>query len=101
MAIPRCPYFGRCGGCSSQHIDYPVQVENKSIMVARAIHFPETKAFFGEQYNYRNRMDFLFHPGGLGFREKGRWNSIVNIDRCDIADEKINELMQEIKRSFP
>ncbi|MBV9127642.1 MAG: TRAM domain-containing protein, partial [Verrucomicrobia bacterium] len=26
---PRCPYFGRCGGCSYQHADYATQLSIK------------------------------------------------------------------------
>ena len=25
----KCKYYGKCGGCTLQHIDYEIQLENK------------------------------------------------------------------------
>ncbi len=34
---PRCPHFGRCGGCQWQHLEYPVQLEQKTLLVREAL----------------------------------------------------------------
>jgi len=34
---PRCPHFGRCGGCQWQHLDYPTQLEQKTLLVREAL----------------------------------------------------------------
>ena len=100
MAEPLCKYFGKCGGCSAQHIDYELQVENKRTWIAQAIGFEDVKAFSGKPYNYRNRMDFIFHNQGLGFREKNRWDSIVDIEECVISDERMNVISKSIREFF-
>jgi tRNA (uracil-5-)-methyltransferase len=100
MVEPLCPYFGRCGGCTSQHIEYSLQLENKKKSLISQIKFPDVKVFSGSEYGYRNRMDFIFHPGGLGFREKEKWWKIVDIDRCVISGDKINALLSEIRSFF-
>ncbi len=100
MVNPKCLYFRKCGGCSSQHIDYEKQLKNKKQVLADSIKFEEIKIFFDKPYNYRNRMDFIFHPKGLGLREKGKWYSIINIEKCEIAENKINNLMKEVKSFF-
>ena len=100
MAQPLCPYFGTCGGCSAQHIDYETQLENKKKKLASAIKYPEIEVFSKEPYHYRNRMDLIFHKKSLGFREKGKWHKIVDIDHCPISNAKLNLLLSEIREFF-
>ena len=63
-----CPYFGHCGGCQWQHVDYLRQLEYKKALVEEAvarigglpgilIHDPiGSEKIFG----YRNKMEFSF-----------------------------------------
>ncbi len=100
MSTPLCPYFGKCGGCSAQHLDYTIQLENKKKLVKTALSVTEITAFSDQEYFYRNRMDFWFYPRGIGLREKGRSNKIVNVEQCVIADNRINVLLQEAKAFY-
>ena len=34
---PPCPLYGRCGGCTLEHLDYPEQLRWKALMVADAL----------------------------------------------------------------
>lgn len=103
---PLCPYFGKCGGCTSQHIAYALQAENKKQMVVNElkkndINFPpDVKLISGKDYFYRNRMDFVFSKDGPGLREKGRFMDIVQIRKCVISNDKINKLLDEVWQWF-
>jgi len=100
MAEPMCPYFKKCGGCAFQDIDYKTQLENKREKLSQALRFEEIPIFSGNDYNYRQRMDMVFHPGGLGFREKGSWQRIVDVGNCVISNEELNTLIREIREFF-
>ena len=99
---PRCKYFGKCGGCSNQHVPYNVQLENKRKNLASFTSFPEDEisVVSGEDFNYRNRMDFVFSSGKIGFREKGSWSKVIDIDSCPISNEKLNVLLGEVREFF-
>ena len=101
MHTPLCPYFNQCGGCTTQHIPYDAQLANKKKALAQAISYDETKiqVFSDKEYYYRNKIEFLFHPHGLGLRTKNP-SMIMNIDACVIAEEPINTLLKEIKTFF-
>jgi 23S rRNA (uracil-5-)-methyltransferase RumA len=99
---PLCPYFGDCGGCSAQHIEYKTQIENKKNFVIGelqryGIEFPkDVPVNHHEPYFYRNRMDFIFFENGLGLRRRQKWNKIIPIKKCYISNDKLNKLLEEV-----
>jgi 23S rRNA (uracil1939-C5)-methyltransferase len=100
MTEPKCPYFGKCGGCSSQHISYETQLEGKQNRLKHILQYEDVKVFGEEPYNYRNRMDFIFSRNGLGFRKKGDWKKQVAIDSCAISEPRINGLFKQVDDYF-
>lgn len=98
MAVPLCKYFGKCNGCTSQHLDYATQLENKRRNVVNAIKFDDITVVHGEEYFYRNKMDLLFKEEKIGFRNKE--NKIIDIEDCVIADKRLTELLKEIRIVF-
>lgn len=80
---PPCPYFGVCGGCSLQHLDYRAQIEFKQTVVAEALRRIgglEPPAFepaiVGSPWHYRRRarlgIRYVARKGRVlvGFRER-------------------------------
>ncbi len=65
---PRCKYFGMCGGCTWQHVDYQAQLRFKQEQVVDS--FERIGGFSNLQvlpilgaeniYFYRNKMEFSF-----------------------------------------
>ena len=60
--VPQCPYFGKCGGCQYQHIDYPAQLRFKSEILRETLRRTakleldqEIQVHASEPWNYRNR----------------------------------------------
>ena len=100
MRTTECPYFGTCGCCAYQEIEYEEQLKLKQTQLKEAIQYEDIKIFSGEEFHYRNRMDFVFHAGGLGLREKGAWSSMVDIDQCIIANPELNLLLKEVREFF-
>src|SRR5258708_22192520 len=72
---PRCPYFGRCGGCAYQHIEYEHQLAIKRRQVRDGLQRigklkgAPLRAIISspEQYGYRNRITVHAEDGVIGF----------------------------------
>ncbi len=95
-----CPYYSHCGGCDLQQLEYSEQLERKKKQVSQLMNFPDVKVFSGEEFNYRNRMEFLFFTMGLGLRDKNN-KKVVDVSNCLIAREEINKLILEVRGLFP
>ncbi|MDR2629868.1 MAG: class I SAM-dependent RNA methyltransferase, partial [Spirochaetaceae bacterium] len=62
---PFCPLYGRCGGCSLQHLSYEAQLAEKTRILRDALvrlgglsSFPEPEIHPSLPKEYRNRMQF-------------------------------------------
>ena len=100
MAEPLCRYFGKCGGCTLQHLDHEVQLRQKLDLVKHATGIEKIEVFSGDGYHYRNRQDFFFAPTGIGLRQRENSSSILRIEECVISEPRINEAIREINSYF-
>jgi 23S rRNA (uracil1939-C5)-methyltransferase/tRNA (uracil-5-)-methyltransferase len=103
---PRCPLFGRCGGCQYQHLAYAEQLAWKRRQVSEllghlaGIDFPvEPVVGSPREFGYRSKITPHFHapsaPGfPIGFLRQGTRFDLVDVPRCDIATEAINGRLQ-------
>ncbi len=105
---PPCPYFGRCGGCSYQHIAGPEQLEIKRRQVAQAVRrigrvetpvvepvVPSPKA-----YEYRNRITVHVRDGAVGFYGQDP-QQLIDIERCPISEPAVNEALARFRAGPP
>lgn len=98
MIKPKCIYFGNCGGCSLQNLDYEKQLELKEKKLKEIFGFeieiePSTKV-----YGYRNRIDIPITVDGIGFKKKGSWREIVSIEKCELFGNKGGKAIKELKK---
>jgi 23S rRNA (uracil1939-C5)-methyltransferase len=103
---PPCKVFTVCGGCNWQHLPYEMQFDTKKKgllhtlkragVSTEAIPFDEMPA--KKTYSYRNRVQLRGNAAdqSFGFYSKES-NRIVSIDRCEIADERINQTLGSIR----
>jgi 23S rRNA (uracil1939-C5)-methyltransferase len=103
---PECKYFGKCGGCQLQHINLKAQRNYKLEMVSSSFRvkkiFPKEPAvLIGENlagFNYRRRINLhLDSSGKIGFFKTGT-GDLVEINKCLIAVEEINQVIEKLKK---
>ncbi len=92
---PRCVHFAQgCGGCTWQHVDYACQLRAKETAVRDSLARLAGLRDFSllpiiaapSPWNYRNKMEFAFHPDGvLGLHPRGAWHSILPLRECWLA----------------
>ena len=100
---PICPYFYECGGCSLMHLTYEKGLEFKIKKVKCIFNkianedIKINKIYSYNQFNYRNKVTLKISKNKIGYY-KEKTNEIVQIDRCLIADEKINSVIDKLKK---
>ena len=103
---PECPYFGRCGGCSYQHISYPHQLELKARQVEQAmrrigrIAEPPMRPMIPSPlpYAYRNRITVHAEDNVVGFYRRDV-HQLMDIACCPIAMPEVNDALAHLRAS--
>ena len=104
-----CPYMKKCGGCQLQGVPYAQQLKEKEKQVEDLIG-PYCRVFpitgMETPYHYRNKVHaVLDHRKGnviSGIYEE-RSHQVVQVDSCQIEDEKADEIIvtiRELLQSF-
>jgi 23S rRNA (uracil1939-C5)-methyltransferase len=105
-----CAHFPACGGCRFQDLVYEEQLEQKRAQVHDALQRiggiaePPLAAIVPcgpEIFHYRNKLEYSFTrtPDGaaLGFHRAGRWDEVLEIDRCWLTTDLGNGIRTAVR----
>ena len=104
----RCPLYGKCGGCSLQHLDsekqaeYLAQVERENFRRIARIELPESfTVHTGPAWGYRNRARVVVVCDQVGDKpivrfgfRKQESNSVALFKNCPVLTPALNEFLQ-------
>ena len=117
---PRCKYFGTCGGCKQQDLDYSIQSKYKAEQVEEIFKIMggfgdyDKEEIIGSDRNffYRNKMEFSFaekrwlteeeistnekieRDFALGLHIPGMFDKVLDIDECFLQSELSNKILE-------
>jgi 23S rRNA (uracil1939-C5)-methyltransferase len=106
---PPCPYFGVCGGCHWQHVEYHAQLEYKRSIVLSQLQRiagladADVRPTLGmdNPWHYRNHVQFaVSEDGGLGFMAGGS-HRVVAIEHCLLMQALLEELYEALDIELP
>lgn len=105
-AEPKCPLYGKCGGCSLQHLESSAQaacsalVERENFRRIAHVELPEDfKIHTGPAWGYRNRARVVIARAksgkvSYGFRMQ-KSNGIIPFANCPVLTPALNAFLKE------
>ena len=105
---PRCPHFGVCGGCATQHADERTQMAAKQRGLEDCLErigkvHPETllPIVYGPEWGYRHRarlsVRHLAARGAMvGFRER-RSTHVAEMTQCHVLPDAVSALIVPLR----
>jgi len=119
---PICEHFGVCGGCKWQNMQYKYQLFYKQKQVTDnlvrlgKIELPEIKPIIPSENTsfYRNKLEYTFsnkrwltdeevktdeafERNALGFHIPGRFDKVLNINKCHLQSDISNQILVGIR----
>lgn len=106
---PPCPYFGRCGGCDFQQMNYAAQLAAKAGIVRDCLQR------IGK-INYENEISIVASPDDLNYRLRAQWHvdsrleklgyfrrhshDVIDVETCPILAPALKEKLSDIRRDI-
>lgn len=120
---PRCEYFGNCGGCKWQHVDYKAQLDAKHRSVLDALQHQggygdvTVRPTIGaeEIFHYRNKMEYSFSAArwltadeiatgeqfdtsfALGLHAPGQFSRVLDLNACYLPPPLSINIVNEMR----
>jgi 23S rRNA (uracil1939-C5)-methyltransferase len=105
-AAPPCAHFGRCGGCSAQHLDDVLYAEWKrglllTQLARHGLDDSTVEPMIRVPPASRRRADFTFTRAKgaivLGFNGRAS-HTVVDLERCPLLDPALGEALPGLRR---
>ena len=98
------PYYDICGGCSISAYTYQDELEYKvnnviDIFKRNEIDIKPNIIKSDNRYGYRNKITLQVSNGIIGLYEEDS-NKIVDVDKCLLVSDKLNEIIDIIKKNI-
>lgn len=106
---PPCQYYGVCGGCDFQHLDYPTQLEAKVGIIRDCL----TRI---GKINFEGEINIIESPNQFEYRSRARWhidvknkqigyfkrdsNTIVDIAECPILTPGMQSTLEHLRNDM-
>ena len=104
-----CAHYPACGGCRFQDLAYEAQTAAKAAQVEDALRRlggivdPPLEPIVPaeEVFHYRNKLEYSFtqleQGPTLGFHKAGRWDDVLEVERCWLTTELGNALRNAVR----
>ena len=107
---PPCPYFGSCGGCDFQQMNYAAQLGAKVAMVRDCLHRIA-------KIEWTSEIPIIPSPLEFGYRLRAQWHvettskkigyyrrdsrDLVDIQKCIVLAPELNDELDALRRELP
>jgi 23S rRNA (uracil1939-C5)-methyltransferase len=106
---PPCPYFGLCGGCDFQQLEYEAQLAAKVEIIRDCLHriarmetVPEIVMVPSpEQWQYRSRANWQFDPKSkrLGYFARGS-HEVCDVEICAVLRPELQQTLERLREQM-
>jgi 23S rRNA (uracil1939-C5)-methyltransferase len=109
-AVPPCPYFGACGGCDFQQMNYAAQLAAKVGIIRDCLHRIA-------KMEWDDEISIIPSPLEFGYRLRAQWHvntkekaigyfrrdtrDLVDIQKCIVLAPELNDELEGLRRELP